>query len=316
MTKKPYPALLVPAAVLAATLALTGCGRTAASIAEPSPTTSPPAGSGVSADTASDAPVLRVEDVGGLTTASASLARVPAVSVYADGRVITEAGPVVTSSTGAPPALPVPVVRDVGADGVAELVRLARDAGVGTDALLGRPGIADATTTRFTVQIDGAEATTEAYALRESVGSTEQAGASSPDAGFAPGDGLTPAQDVERRRLIGLRKALTDVAATLGDAAGPAAPYRPSALAVLAVPLIPGTADGQPVPWPGPALPGEPTGASEATCVVAQGAALGRALVAAGDVDVTRPWSWGGSSWALTFRPLLPDERGCADLGG
>lgn len=318
MRRTPPPPAPVCAAALAATLLLAGCGQ-----GTPPAATTATAPSPTSNDRAStpEAPVLRVEDVGGFTTASASLARVPAVSVYADGRVIT-AAPVATSSGGAPPALPVLVVHDVGPGGVDRLVGLARDAGVGTDALLGRPGIADATTTRFTVQIDGAEATTEAYALREITGSTEQeVGAPGPDAGFIPGDGLssdlTPAQQDARQHLVELRDALVDVEATLGGDAGPSAPYQPSALAVLAVPLVPGTAgEQQPLPWPGPALPGAPLGASEATCVVAQGAALGRALTAAGDADVTRLWSSGGSSWTLTFRPLLPDERGCADLGG
>lgn len=315
MTRTPYRALLV----CAVAVVLAGCGQDAPTAAT-TPTTPSPTSFEPSADPAGL--VLRVEDVGGFTTAGAGLSRLPAVSVYADGRVVAPADPVATSSSGAPPALPALVVHDVGADGVDRLVRLAREAGVGTDPDLGDPRIADATTTRFTVRADGAAATTDAYALREIAGSTEEeAGTPGPDAGFAPGDGfasdLTEAQQGERQRLVDLRNALVDVETTLGDAAGPTGPYRPSALVVLAAPLIPGTAgDQQPVPWPGPALPGAPTGASDVTCVVAQGAALGRALAAAGDADVTGLWSSGGSSWVLTFRPLLPDERGCADLGG
>lgn len=304
MARTPHRTLLV----CAAAVVLAGCGQ-AAPTAAVSPTAASPTGSDRAPTP--DAPVLRVEDAGGSADPSASLARLPAVSVYADGRVVTEAGPAATPPGGAPPALPALAVHDVGTEGVARLVRLARDAGAGTDAILGRPGIADATTTRFTVMIDGAEATTEAYALRESVGQT---GAPGPD--LAPAGDLTAAQVAERRSLSDLRDALTDVGATLGADAGPAAPYQPSALAVLAAPLVPTTdGDQQVVPWPGPALPGAPTGASGATCVVAQGAALGRALSAAGDADVTRTWSWGGSPWALTFRPLLPDEHRCADLG-
>lgn len=317
MTRTPHRALLV----CAAAVVLAGCGQ-ATPTAAVTPASASSDVSGPTAGAGPDTPVLRVEEAGGFTAASASLARLPEVSVYADGRVIAEARPAATSSDGPPPALPSLVVHDVGAEGAARLVRLARDAGVGTDALLGRPGIADATTTRFTVMIDGTEATTEAYALREVAGNTEQeTGEPGPDAGFAPGDGfssdLTAAQQDARQHLVDLRDALVDVGATLGGDAGPAGPYRPSALAVLAVPLTPGTAgEQQAVPWPGPTVPGEPAGASDATCVVAQGAALGRALAAAGDADVTELWSSGGSSWTLTFRPLLPDERGCADLGG
>ena len=117
--------------------------------------------------------------------------------------------------------------------------------------------------------------------------------------------------------------------ATLGrQAAGPAVPYRPSAMAVLAEPLRPGDgelgeagmlgdgAGGNPLPWPGPALPGDVVGTAQATCVLADGAALGPALDAAAGADVTQVWSWEGSWWALAFRPLLPDEAGCADGAG
>ncbi|MFC7573169.1 hypothetical protein ACFQX8_12535 [Klenkia terrae] len=37
---------------------------------------------------------------------------------------------------------------------------------------------------------------------------------------------------------------------------------------------------------------------------------------AAQDADGLTPWTDGSATWAVTFRPLLPDESGCADLAG
>jgi hypothetical protein len=38
-------------------------------------------------------------------------------------------------------------------------------------------------------------------------------------------------------------------------------------------------------------------------------------LAAAGNGNALTPWVGAdGSRWSVTFRPLLPDESGCADL--
>ena len=313
---------VLPALVLALLLTTGGCGRDAPPAAPPASAPSPSTGAGTPSDqpSAGEAPVLRVEDVGGLTTASASLARVPAVSVHADGRVVSlEPDP----AGGPPPALPPLVEHDVSEAGVARLVALALDAEVGGDADMGRPNLADATSTRFSVVVDGQERSTEVYALREAAPPSDPAWSDGLGGGNGFDDGLTDEQRAERARLLELRAALTDVEATLGpQAAGPARPYRPAALAVLAEPLGPTREgdDGDPLPWPGPALPGATVdavvGATQATCVLADGAALGPALDAAATADARRPWSWAGARWALAFRPLLPDETGCADVVG
>ena len=309
------PALL---SVVALTLVLGGCAHDASAPTAPptaadAPRTAEPVASG--------APVLRVEDVGGLTTASASPARVPVVSVYADGQVVAlVADP---AADGPPPALPPLVQHAVGADGVARLVELALDAGVGTDTDVGRPDLADATSTLFSVVVDGESRSTEVYALREAAPPSDPAWSGGLGGGNGFDDGLTETQRAERARLLDLRAALTDLEATLGSqAAGPASPYRPAALAVLAEPLAT-TRDGDggdPLPWPGPALPGATVGAvvgtTQTSCVLADGAALGPALDAAATADAKRPWSWEGARWALAFRPLLPDEAGCADVIG
>jgi hypothetical protein len=95
------------------------------------------------------------------------------------------------------------------------------------------------------------------------------------------GGGLTDGQEAARARLSELLAALTDGGVTGAGSLS----YAPTALAAVVTPWVdPG--DGLPrpdQPWPGPALPGEPTG---------------------------------GTRWSVTFRPLLPDETGCADLTG
>jgi hypothetical protein len=70
------------------------------------------------------------------------------------------------------------------------------------------------------------------------------------------------------------------------------------------------------VPWPGPALPGEPIGPlPDLGCVVATGDQATAVIAAARDANVLTPWlSPDDIRWSVTFRPLLPDESGCADL--
>ncbi len=65
--------------------------------------------------------------------------------------------------------------------------------------------------------------------------------------------------------------------------------------------------------WPGPPLPGEPI-APGVGCVVATGDQAAAVVEAATAATALTPWSDGGSTWSVTFRPLLPDETGCADL--
>jgi hypothetical protein len=69
-------------------------------------------------------------------------------------------------------------------------------------------------------------------------------------------------------------------------------------------------------PWPGPELPGEPVRAPlEVGCVVATGDQAAAVLAAAATASTATPWVSGGARWFVQFRPLLPDETGCADLG-
>ena len=127
------------------------------------------------------------------------------------------------------------------------------------------------------------------------------------------GSGLTAEQEAAREKLSELLTSLTDGA--LGaDSHG----YEADAVAAVASPWV-DPEDGleQPeVPWPGPALPGEPTGGPpDVSCVTATGDQAQALLDAAVSANGATPWvTPDGTRWSIVLRPLLPDESGCADL--
>jgi hypothetical protein len=290
----------VPAATLGLALLLTGCAQRAGAGAAP-PTTEPAATATLPADP--NALVLQVSSTGGSGTPETAVGRLPLVSVYADGRVITE-GPVTAIYPGA--AWPNVQQVQVDPDTVQALVDHALAAGVTDTTDLGSPAIADATTTRFTLTTAAGTTVREVYALTEGSGMPS---------------GLTQQQQASRTELADLLTELTDLPATSG-AQGPApAAYEPTAVAALVRPWTPTDGDpaagGQPeLAWPGPALPGEPL-APGVTCVVATGDQAGVVADAARQANTLTPWRTdNGARWSVTFRPLLPQESGCADLAG
>jgi hypothetical protein len=289
-----------PALAAVLVLGLTACAEgTGGPGAQPSPTTT----AQLPDDPA--ALVLRVEHTGGFMTPDSLAARLPLVSVYADGRVISE-GPVAAIYPGF--AWPNVQVRQLAPEQVQELVDRALDAGVADTADLGTPPLADAASTRFTVVTAGETFVREAYALAEAVGV----------------DGLTDEQEAARAELSALLGELTGVGQP-GD--GSPQSYEPVAVAAVVRPWTPLEDDvddgidmdlgAPPVRWPGPPLPGEPLGPlPDLTCAVAEGEEAAALRTAAGEANVLTPWTTSdGATWSVTFRPLLPDETGCADLG-
>jgi hypothetical protein len=252
----------------------------------------------------SAAVVLRVEFVGGFVTPEMLTGRLPLASVHADGRVFVE-GPVPAIYPGF--AWPNVQVVDVGRDGVQELAAAALAAGVAETDDLGTPPLADVPSTRFTL------VTPEGTYVRDVYGLTETAGM--PDAG------LTPTQESARQELRDLFARLTDQGLPeAGDE--PPVSYAPTAVAGVVRPWIASEEDiaqglvPEPVPWPGPELPGTPLGPlPDLTCVTVTGAEATAVREAAGEANMLTPWvSADGRRWSVTFRPLLPDESGCADL--
>jgi hypothetical protein len=293
------PALRPAVGLALATLLLTACaeqGGTGA--APPGPSSETPTESEtVSLPEGQEALVLQVADVGGFTTPEMLAARLPVVSVYADGRVITQ-GPVPAIYPG--PAWPNVQVQHVDQATVQQLAARAMDAGIAETADLGSPPLADATSTRFTLVTDEGPVTREVYALRESVGA----------------GGLTEEQEEARTALQDLLDDLTDLTQAVGAESEAPEPYTPEAVAALARPWTePADELAHPeLPWPGPALPGEPI-APEVTCVTATGEEAQALADVARDATTMTPWVGAdGARWSITFRPLLPHESGCADL--
>lgn len=131
--------------------------------------------------------------------------------------------------------------------------------------------------------------------------------------------GLTDEQIDGRARLQELLTALFDVGQQRPpDGRPPVEAYVPAAVAAIATPWAdPEDELTRPEqPWPGPELPGEQVGGPLGIgCVVATGDQATAVLAATASATAATPWVSGGTRWSVTFRPLLPDESGCGDLG-
>ncbi len=291
--------LVRPALVVALLLGTAACAERGGSPGSPSPSSTaalPDGGDGTL--------VLQAEYTGGFVTPESTPSRLPLASVYADGRVIVE-GPVAAIYPG--PAWPNVQVIDIGRDGVQELADRALAAGVAETDDLGTPPLADVFTTRFTLVT-----ATETF-VREVYGLTETEG--------MPDSGLTDEQVAARGELSDLLDELTGLGVSEDGEPAPQS-WTPAAVAAVVRPWSPSEEDiaqgltPEPLPWPGPALPGEPLGSfPDLTCVTAAGAEGGAVVAAAQDANMLTPWlSADGSRWSVLFRPLLPHETGCADL--
>jgi hypothetical protein len=251
-----------------------------------------PTGPASSAPADPDALVLRVERLSGLMAPAQMPGRFPLVSVYADGRLITQ-GPQIAIYP--PPALSNVQVQRLDRAAVDGLLDKADAAGIRPGLDLGRPIVADAPTTRITVAIGGGTRTLEVVGLTE-------AGPTDPR--------LTPVQREARAKVAAFVQEITGLPTANGTPEGQ--PYRSASVAALSRPYVPAS-DGLPEPphpfdWPGPPLPGT-TG-----CVTVSGVDAGKVLAAAAGATAITPWRSGGRMWSVRFRPLLPDETGCADL--
>ncbi len=274
-------------AAVAAVLLLGACARPAADGAGADTGAAPPDG---------DALVLRVRQEGGFVPPERIVGRIPDVSVYADGRMITQ-GPQIAIYPG--PALPNLQVRQLDEAATGALIDDAFAAGVRSGADFGTPGVADAPTTRIDVVREGVTSTVSVAALREAMPDDPQ---------------LTAAQRTSRAKLAAFLTRLDEMAAAPGQQ-----PYRATTLAALAraydvpddgLPKQPG-----PIAWPGPALPGEYLNPNvKIGCVTASGAERDAILAVVKDANQNTPWGSGGNEYMVTFRPLLPDETGCDDL--
>jgi hypothetical protein len=241
--------------------------------------------------------VVRVVTQGGFAAEAPQRGGLPHVSVFGDGRVVT-VGPTTLEYPG--PALPNVQELQVTNDGLARILSAAGDAGLLADPLpdYGDAGITDQATTTVTVTADGTTRRVDVYALDFT-------------------DDLTVEQQENRRRLQRFIELAGDPA-SLGDVVVPDSTRRhaPHALAVLSRPFLLDVETPR-RDWPlgDLAQAGRPyRGDSETRCAVYLGDDGDAVLDTARGARENYRWVSGDESYQLTFRPLLPDERGCEDL--
>ncbi len=273
---------LAAVAALTATVALAACGGSSSSPGETGPPRPP---------TGADEVVVRVVTEGGFTAESRRPAHLPQLSVFGDGRVVVT-GPDHAASTrgrrsptSRSSASPVP--------GSHASSTTARAAGLLDDAVpdYGDPGVTDQATTTVTVRADGS-----------------RGGWTCTRSGFRGRvSGVTPEQSEQRRstpavhrvgrrrRRARRRRRGRERAALRADRARGARRARRT------------QSDGETHAWPLGDLAG-------AECAVHTGADLARALDVARTAHEGDAWESAGATYTVTFRPLLPDERTCADL--
>jgi hypothetical protein len=241
--------------------------------------------------------VLRAETYGGFVPASRQLGQFPQLSVYGDGRVISE-GPVPSIYPG--PALPNLQVQQITPELVQSLVNQGVAAGVRNGADFGHPGVADAPTTRITVVSAAGKQVVTVDALAQAQPNDRR---------------LTADQQTARTKLAAFVQKLEGLPVQKGVPAPVA--YQPTGIAVFASPYTPPASGPASTPkaWPGPALPGAPIDpATKAGCVAVTGPQAASVLTAAKSANQLTPWTAGSAKWQITFRPLLPDETGCASV--
>jgi len=294
------PSLFVVA--LAAVL-LAGCGSsTPSSSASPPTGTAAPSGSPRSSPTTSAALVLRATSEGGFIGPAATLAALPAVSVYADGRILTPA-PQPAIAPG--PLLPRVQVRDVGPAGEAAIVAALRAAGL--DRQAGDQGgiAADTGSTVIAVTLDGKKVTTRFRGMGGGPRGPGGPGAASPDP--------------EQAAALALLARLEDPNDTWGSPAAATTTLEPAGYRIFAAPGAPPADPATTTPtvaWPLPtplASFGTPAPADRGIDGLRQGVALGADAATLAPILATAStatgFTSGGTTWTLYVRPLLPDEQ-------
>jgi hypothetical protein len=243
---------------------------------------------------------VRIEYVDGFIPVEFRLASMPLVTVYGDGRVITQTP---TASVSPRPALPNILNQTIDAADVARLATRALAAGVGSAPDFGRPLVMDAPYAEFTVLTDAGRRMSNVYALDAADNARE----------------LTPAQRAARQALRDLEDDLMDLPSTLGpDAVKTEQPYRAEMIAVLSLPFtesaLPAGVDQPERAWPGPTRLGGSAKMWGISCATITGRGLRSVLDAAMSAHESTTWVWDGQRWLVYFRPLLPDETSCDDL--
>lgn len=292
----------ISVAIVAIVVAACGSAASSATATPSGPPSDAPSPSVAPSPSAAPATLLlKVTSEGGFINPSASLAALPSVAVYTDGRILT---PGVIPAPYPGPLVPPVAMRDVGAAGAAAILAAIKQVGLDKPSA-GGPGVpGDSGTNVFTVVVDGTT-TTSRFA-----------------GGGQPGPPVGPVApgDEQRVAALALLDRLLDPSETWGAAAGPDSTYTPTAYRIYVVPGGPPPdpqASQSPIAWPlataladfgTPAVPGRGiAGLRQGVVLGADAALLAPVLQRATTLTA---FTSGGSSFTLYVRPLLPDEIG------
>jgi hypothetical protein len=245
--------------------------------------------------------ILRIATGGGFVAPGYLLSAVPEFALYGDGRIVVP-GPVAEIYPG--PLLPNLLVERVTPTEIQKIVAAADGAGLlGPDASFDAVGIADASTTVFTTVVDGRAHRISAYALSESGGR---------------GPTGDPTVEAARAKLAQFWTQMSDLSTFLGRPVSDTEAYVPTGMRVFlgdAGPADPAQPTAQVVAWPltaDPAQVGQPTAVQGTVCVALTGADLSIFLGVARTANAAAVWTYGSARYAVTVRPLYPNESGCA----
>jgi hypothetical protein len=274
-------------------LLLTGCVQAGSS---PSPTATPAPYYQVSADP--NDLILRIDSGGGLVPMSYLLTHMPQWSLYADGRIVVQ-GPMIEIYP--QPLLPNLRLMRVTPSEIQTILAEADKAGLlGPDASYSAGGIADASTTIFTLTVDGQTHHISAYALME--GATAD----------------NKADEDARAKLMDFDRKIGDLTALLGREVTDKEAFEPGGMQIFVRPAsgddtVQGVEPNR-IAWPlavDPATAGTPTTVPQTRCVLATGQDLSTFLVAAKQATTVTIWTHGSQEYSVMVRPLLPDETSC-----
>lgn len=285
-------ATLLAIALVACADASSGTGGTSQS----------PSGGSITHATGSDQLILRIANEGGFVPVDYMLSALPAVSLYGDGTLLT---PGAQRDIYPGPAFPAIQQQHLSEAAIQAVLQAAIDAGITSDrdmTDLGSVGIADASTTVFTLVADGETHTVRVYALGEL-------------------DDRPPGMSQEEFRARSELQAFVTTLGRLDSWLPDGSIDAPALYEALAARLFVGDYQGdqnlhqQPVPWPlSDPLPGNGAASTPGgyRCLAVSGGDWTETLMpAAAAANQLTPWVSGGTRWAILFRPLLPDEHGC-----
>lgn len=276
---------------------MAGCAK-----ATTAPGSGSPSSGGIAHASGAGDLVLQVGNEGGFIAPSFTLTQIPQFSLFGDGSILTPGVEPAIYPGSALPSIQRQVVAEAG---IQAILQAAIDAGLkdGIDHTdLGGTGMADASTTVFTFVADGVTHTVKVYAL----------------------GGLSARPDGMSQAEFNARKALQDFLGSLGTlqtwlpagSVGASQPFDATGSRLLVSDYQPDAQLKEPAKaWPlGTPLAsfGDSTSIMGTRCGVVSGQDWTATLLPlVSNANQLTPWTSGGQRYAISFRPLLPNETGC-----